>query len=76
MRVLIKNCTLIDGVGDEALPGRSVLVEDDKIVQIAQGAVSAPADLEVDGTGKYLLPGLMNLHVHINRRHASRSTRV
>jgi imidazolonepropionase-like amidohydrolase len=27
----------------------------------------------IDGTGKYLIPGLINLHVHINRRNVSRT---
>ena len=33
-------------------------------------------DLVINAAGKYLLPGLINLHVHINRRHLSRQSGV
>ncbi len=64
--LLVANVTLIDGTGAGPLPGASVLVSGDRI------ALVSPSDIEVadgatviDGTGKYLLPGLIDTHIHL-----------
>ncbi|MEQ9444817.1 MAG: amidohydrolase family protein [Rhodospirillaceae bacterium] len=64
--LLIENVTLIDGTGAGPLSGASVLVENDRIVLVSAGAISPPAHATViDGTGKYLLPGLIDTHIHL-----------
>lgn len=62
--LLIENITLIDGTGRAPQAGVSVLIEDDRIVSISKGG-SSNADERIDGTGKYLIPGLMDLHIHL-----------
>ncbi len=62
--LLIANVTVIDGTG--SMPGapQSVLVRNGRIV--AMGEVRAPRDAEVlDGTGKFLIPGLWDMHTHV-----------
>ncbi len=67
--MIIKHCTIIDGTG--RLPYLSdVEIQDGIITKIQQNLSGEPM---LDGTGKYLIPGLINLHVHINRRHVSRT---
>lgn len=61
MKTLFKNCTLIDGRGGEPVL-TSVLVEDEKITALGD---NLQADKIVDLEGKYLMPGLINSHVHI-----------
>ncbi|MDT8319095.1 MAG: amidohydrolase family protein [Xanthomonadales bacterium] len=64
--LLIENVTLIDGTGRPALSDASVLIEGDRITRVGRGSVTAPAGTKrVDGTGKYLIPGLMDVHVHL-----------
>jgi len=64
--LLIENVTLIDGSGAAPRPGVSVLTEGDRIVRIAPGRIEAPRNTTVlKGGGKYLMPGLMDLHVHL-----------
>ncbi|WP_164857270.1 amidohydrolase family protein [Sphingomonas crocodyli] len=64
--LLISNVTLIDGTGAAPLPGASVLVSGDRIALIAPGTIQAPAGaMKIDGTGKYLLPGLIDSHIHL-----------
>lgn len=64
--LLIENVTLIDGTGAGPLPGASVLIENDRIALVSTGEISAPADATViDGEGKYLLPGLIDTHIHL-----------
>jgi imidazolonepropionase-like amidohydrolase len=68
MAVVIENVTLIDGTGAAARPGSTVVVEGDRIsaVQPAGGSSELPAGAErIDGRGKWLLPGLIDMHVHV-----------
>ncbi|MDO4378039.1 MAG: amidohydrolase family protein [Erysipelotrichia bacterium] len=65
MRTVFKNCTLLDGTKDMiAQPNTDVAIEDDKIVEIGKIATTK-TDKVIDLTGKYLMPGLINLHVHL-----------
>ncbi|MFN8652887.1 MAG: amidohydrolase [Gemmatimonadales bacterium] len=62
--VLIKNATIMTAAGPE-LRGASILFKDGKIVAVGT-AVTAPSDvIVVDGTGKYVTPGLIDTHSHI-----------
>ncbi len=56
------------------IAGQTVVVKDGKIVEMGPAdKVKAPAGaLRVDGRGKYLMPGLADLHIHLsdyNERH-------
>lgn len=66
MKYALKNAVILDGAKDmEPLRGQSVLVEGETIVELAP-AGSEPMGFEpVDLTGKYLMPGLFNMHVHL-----------
>ncbi|MDY2777597.1 MAG: dihydroorotase [Collinsella sp.] len=63
MALLLKNAHVVDpsveldGVVD-------VLIEDDRIAQVGEGLVADGAEV-VDLAGKYLLPGLVDMHVHL-----------
>ena len=60
------NATLIDGTGTAPRPGSSIVVEDGRITAIATGAGEArDADDVVDLAGRYLLPGLWEVHAHL-----------
>ncbi|MEM6634333.1 MAG: amidohydrolase family protein [Pseudomonadota bacterium] len=65
MRIRFENCTLFDGISDEATPGVHVLVADGKIADISETALGGEVDLTVDASGKTLMPGLIDAHVHI-----------
>ena len=56
--------TVIDGTGGDPQPDRTVLISGDRIASISQSA--PPTDVRViDGRGKYLIPGLCDMHVHL-----------
>ncbi|MEJ8568036.1 amidohydrolase family protein [Elongatibacter sediminis] len=64
--LLIENVTLIDGTGRAPVAGATVLVEDDRITRVGRDAVDAPRGVDrIDGEGKYLIPGLMDVHIHL-----------
>ena len=52
------------------LPDQTVIVEGDRISSIApNGSVPIPAGASrIDASGKYLLPGLIDMHVHVRER--------
>ncbi|HVT34057.1 MAG TPA: amidohydrolase family protein [Nevskiaceae bacterium] len=65
----IEHIHLVDATGAPARSGITVLVRDARIAQIApDGHVQIPADAQrVDGTGRWLIPGLWDMHVHVLR---------
>ncbi len=63
---VIENVTLIDGTGRPAVAGAFVLVEGDRVARVSTEPTEAPpAAQRIDGRGKYLIPGLMDTHVHV-----------
>lgn len=63
---LVSNVALVDVVNGQVVPGRDVLVRDGRIAAIGANLPgSGLRDLVVvDGSGKFLLPGLWDMHVH------------
>lgn len=61
------NFTLIDGTGGPAVENAGMLVEDGRIAWIGPaGELEIPDGVEpTDLTGKHVMPGLMDLHVHL-----------
>ena len=66
--LIIHDVTVIDARGAPAKPHQTVIVRDGKIEAInsSGGALGGKlAGTHVDGTGKYLIPGLWDRHVHM-----------
>ncbi len=59
--------TVVDLDGKSPIQDAVILVEGDKITAIGKaGDVNIPADAErIDASGSWLIPGLMNMHVHL-----------
>ncbi|WP_336208662.1 amidohydrolase family protein [Nonomuraea sp. LPB2021202275-12-8] len=60
MRTLIRDVQVFDG--ERALPRTDVLIVDDRIAE----PDGQRADVEVDGSGRTLLPGLIDAHTHVS----------
>ena len=66
-KLLIRGATVIDGTGGPPLPDHAVLVEDDRIEAVGPSSSLASDGAEVfDATGLTLLPGLINMHMHLS----------
>jgi hypothetical protein len=73
-RIVIRGAMVVDGSGKPAAGPYDIVIENDLIAQIAsvdpiaakegRARRPAPGDLEIDAAGKYVLPGLINLHAH------------
>jgi len=67
--LVVKNFTLIDGRGGAAEPNSAMVVEDGRIVWVGP-STQAPANADaVDLTGKYVIPGLIDTHIHMGNVH-------
>lgn len=65
--LLIQNATVFDGASGKATPATSVLVHDGRVSAVDSAAtLAAPDGAEViDATGKFVIPGLIDMHVHV-----------
>ena len=62
---ILKNGLIFDGRSDQLIEGGSIVIEDDRIREIARGDVKI-ADAEViDMGGRFVMPGLLDIHFHV-----------
>ena len=73
-RLVIRNAMVIDGNGTPASGPYDIVIEGNTIADSSRSIRSRseaasrggpPADAEIDATGKYVLPGLINAHGHV-----------
>lgn len=63
----IVGSTIIDGTGSAPLPNGTVLIENGKIVDVgsADQVRLTPDVAQIDATGKFTMPGIIDSHVHV-----------
>jgi imidazolonepropionase-like amidohydrolase len=62
----ITNVTVIDVATGKKLPDRTVVLQGDRILSVAAAdPASAPQGRVIDAHGGFLIPGLWDMHVHI-----------
>src|SRR5436190_16677900 len=73
-RLVIRNAMIVDGNGTPASGPKDIVIEGNAIAEVVpldpvalrEGRAKRPAgDVEIDATGAYVLPGLINAHGHI-----------
>jgi imidazolonepropionase-like amidohydrolase len=64
-RLLIQRAMVIPGNGTPTLGPLDILAEDGVISRIGTAGAGWPeADMVIDATGKYVMPGIVNTHMH------------
>lgn len=63
---LIQNVNLWDGMSDSAQPGMSVLIENNIVTQVASSINAPNGATVIDGGGRTLIPGLIDMHSHLS----------
>ena len=71
--VVIRNVTVIPMTGSAPLAAHSVVMRDGRITELGPTAdVRIPAAATIiEGSGKYLIPGLFEMHAHTSKTRAS-----
>lgn len=65
--LLIENVTILSAERERPQEHRHVLIRDGRIVEVRAESIQANANVHrLDGSGKYLTPGLMDSHVHVS----------
>ena len=63
--LVFTNATLIDGTGAGPRPGTTIVVVGNRIAAVGHHGIAPPAGIPVvDLRGKYVLPGLWEMHAH------------
>jgi imidazolonepropionase-like amidohydrolase len=66
LALVISNVTLIDGTGRAPREGVTLVIEGDRIVSVtASREAGEGTGTRLDGTGKWAVPGLTDMHVHL-----------
>jgi imidazolonepropionase-like amidohydrolase len=63
--IVIKNVTLISPERSAPLLNADVIIRDGKIIEVGTKLVAGPHVRRIDGTGRFLIPGLIDSHVHV-----------
>lgn len=63
--LLLAGATVVDPASGRVTTGASVLVDGGRVVSVSEDPQAAPAARRVDCTGWYVVPGLVDAHVHL-----------
>ena len=64
--LLVRNVTLIDGTGNKAQANMDIRIADGRIVEIGAGLSPAAGTEIIDGSGKFVIPGIIDAHAHLD----------
>nr|MBA4184141.1 amidohydrolase family protein [Acidobacteriota bacterium] len=67
-QIVFTNVTVIDATGAPAKPGMTVVISGGRIAALGKtGKVRVPKNAQtIDATGKFLIPGLWDMHAHLS----------
>src|ERR1700729_3686767 len=72
-RIVVRGALVVDGSGTPMAGPKDIVIENNVITEVvaldpvalSMGRARRPAgDVEIDATGKYVLPGLIDAHAH------------
>jgi imidazolonepropionase-like amidohydrolase len=72
--IVFTHVTVIDGTGVQPQPDRTIVITGQQISALGKtGSVAIPDGAQViDANGKFLIPGLWDMHVHISGSHVEK----
>ena len=74
MPILLTNVRVFDGVHEQLIENASVLVQGDMIAEVSPEPLAAANAVVIDGGGRTLIPGLIDVHWHVSYCCAPQST--
>jgi imidazolonepropionase-like amidohydrolase len=64
--LVVRDVTLVDGTGAASRGHASLVIREGRVAEVIDAGQEPPADLVLDGTGLYAIPGLFDAHVHLS----------
>ncbi len=64
--MLLKNAKFISELTEAGLECGDILIKDSKIIEVASNIEASEDEEVIDIAGKYVVPGFIDLHVHLN----------
>ena len=64
-RLLVRNAMIIYGNAEPPFGPANICIEDGRIARVGGVPREWQADAEIDATGKYVMPGIINGHIHL-----------
>jgi imidazolonepropionase-like amidohydrolase len=65
--LVIRNVNVVPMDSEEVLAGQTVVIRDGRIESVGPAPVELPANATIiDGTGRYVIPGLAEMHAHVS----------
>lgn len=64
--LVVRGATVIDGTGAAPRPATDVFVRDGRIAAIGPSLVVPPGTRAIDARGAWVVPGLIDVHVHLD----------
>ena len=65
--IIFENCTLLDVAQGQMLPGRSIMVEGERIREASDRPIRRADAQRIDVRGRTVMPGLCDAHVHVTQ---------
>jgi imidazolonepropionase-like amidohydrolase len=62
---VLENCRIFDGHNDTLIEGGSIVIEKDRIREVSPRDVSISGATVIDMGGRFVMPGLLDLHFHV-----------
>ena len=63
--IVIRNANLFDSVRGVIVPATNIVIRGDRVVAVGSDAASPEGATVIDATGKTVVPGLWDMHVHL-----------
>jgi imidazolonepropionase-like amidohydrolase len=71
--IVLKHANLIDGLSDQPLRDVTVVVENGRVTSLAKTEKTAAGAPVIDLSGRWVLPGLIDAHVHVSALEGARA---
>src|SRR5690349_14271310 len=62
---ILKNGLIFDGHNEVLIEGGSIVIENDTIREVARGDVTIDSADVIDLGGRFVMPGLLDIHFHV-----------
>ena len=71
--LVIEHVTVVDGTGRAPKPDMTVVIDDGRFTRVTpSAAVTGVQGRRIDGRGRFLMPGIIDVHVHLRGARAAR----